>query len=74
MICSMTINSIQLERKLMKTIKLNDDQFDVLFKFVNEKVERIVETSVDYQDSQILVDWEDLFDVYEVMESVASKV
>ena len=58
----------------MKTINLNDDQFDVLFKFVNEKVERIVETSVDYQDSQILVDWEDLFDVYEVMESVASKV
>ena len=68
------MSSIQLERKLMKTIKLNDDQFDVLFKFVNEKVERIVETSVDYQDSQILVDWEDLFDVYEVMESVASKV
>ncbi len=58
----------------MKTLKLNDDQFDVLFQFVNEKVERIIETSVDYQDSQILEDWEDLFDVYEVMESVASKV
>tara|TARA_B100000519_G_scaffold147584_1_gene128561 strand:- start:256 stop:432 length:177 start_codon:yes stop_codon:yes gene_type:complete len=58
----------------MKTLKLNDDQFDVLFKFVNEKVERIVETSVDYQDSQILEDWEDLFDVYEVMELVASKL
>jgi len=58
----------------MKTLKLNDDQFDVLFQFVNEKVERIIENSVDYQDSQILEDWEDLFDVYEVMESVASKV
>ena len=58
----------------MKTLKLNDDQFEVLFQFVNEKVERIIENSVDYQDSQILEDWEDLFDVYEVMESVASKV
>ena len=58
----------------MKTLKLNDDQFDVLFQFVNEKVERIIENSVDYQDSQILDDWEYLFDVYEVMESVASKV
>ena len=58
----------------MKTLKLTDDQFDVLFQFVNEKVERIIENSVDYQDSQILEDWEDLFDVYEVMESVASKV
>ena len=53
-----------------KTIILTEDQFETLFKFVNEKVERIVETSVDYQDSQILVDWEDLFDVYEVLERV----
>ena len=58
----------------MKTIKLTDDQFETLFQFVNEKVERIIENSVDYQDSQILEDWEDLFDVYEVMETVASKV
>ena len=53
-----------------KTIILTENQFETLFKFVNEKVERIVETSVDYQDSQILVDWEDLFDVYEVLERV----
>ena len=58
----------------MKTLKLNDDQFDVLFQFVNEKVERIIENSVDYQDSQILEDWEDLFDVHEVLETVAIKV
>ena len=58
----------------MKTLIINDYQIDVLFKFVNEKVERIVETSVDYQDSQILEDWEDLFDVHTVLESVASKV
>ena len=58
----------------MKTLKLNDDQFDVLFQFVNEKVERIIENSVDYQDSQILEDWEDLFDVHTILESVAAKV
>jgi len=52
----------------MKTIKLNDDQFDALFGFVNEKVESIVNASVDYQDSDILNEWEDLFDVHSVLE------
>ena len=70
----MIINLIQLERKLMKTIKLTDDQFETLFEFVDQKVESIVNTSVDYQDSEILEDWEDLFDVHEVLETVASKV
>ena len=70
----MTINSIQLERKLMKTINLTDDQFNTLFEFVNQKVESIVDASVDYQDSEILEDWEDLFDVHEVLETVAIKV
>ena len=58
----------------MKTITLTDDQFETLFEFVDQKVESIVNTSVDYQDSEMLEDWEDLFDVHEVLESVASKV
>ena len=58
----------------MKTIKLTDDQFNTLFEFVNQKVESIVDASVDYQDSEILEDWEDLFDVHTVLESVAAKV
>ncbi len=58
----------------MKTIKLTDDQFNTLFEFVDQKVESIVNTSVDYQDSEMLEDWEDLFDVHTVLESVASKV
>ena len=70
----MIINLIQLERKLMKTIKLTDDQFETLFEFVDQKVESIVNTSVDYQHSEILEDWEDLFDVHEVLETVAIKV
>tara|TARA_R100000805_G_C3564313_1_gene72213 strand:+ start:549 stop:725 length:177 start_codon:yes stop_codon:yes gene_type:complete len=57
----------------MKTITLTDDQFDTLFEFVDQKVESIVEKSIDYQDSEILDDWEDLFDVHTVLETVASK-
>ena len=54
----------------MKTIKLTDDQFDTLFEYVDNKVTTIVNTSVDYQDSEILEDWEDLFDVHTVLETV----
>ena len=44
----------------MITIKLTDEQFDTLFEYVDGKVESIVNTSVDYQDSQLLEDFEDL--------------
>ena len=52
----------------MKTITLTDDQFDTLFEYVDNKVTTIVNTSVDYQDSEILEDWEDLFDVHTLLE------
>ena len=58
----------------MKTITLTDDQFDTLFEYVDNKVTTIVNASVDYQDSEILEDWEDLFDVHTVLETVAAKV
>ena len=58
----------------MKTITLTDDQFDTLFEFVDQKVEYIVDKSIDYQDSEILNEWDDLIDVHTVLESVASKV
>ena len=58
----------------MKTITLTDDQFDTLFEYVDNKVTTIVDASVDYQDSEILEEWEDLLDVHTVLESVASKV
>ena len=54
----------------MKTINLTDDQFNTLFEFVNQKVESIVDASVDYLDWEILEDWEDLFDVHTVLETV----
>ena len=37
----------------MKTINLTDDQFDTLYEFVDNKVESIVNASVDYNDSEI---------------------
>ena len=52
----------------MKTINLTDDQFDTLFEFVDNKVESIVNASVDYNDSEIINEWEDLLDVHTVLE------
>ena len=51
----------------MKTITLTDDQFDTLFEYVDNKVESIVEKSIDYQDSEILDEWEDLLDVHTIL-------
>ena len=57
----------------MKTIKLTDDQFETLFHFVDERVEDIVDRSVQFQDSEILEDWEDLLDVHTLLENVKVK-
>ena len=57
----------------MKTITLTDDQFDTLFDYVDDKVTTIVDTSVDYQDSEILNEWEDLIDVHTVLEETKDK-
>ena len=52
----------------MKTITLTDQQFDTLFEYVDDKVTTIVDASVDYQDSQILEDFEDFIDVHTILE------
>ena len=52
----------------MKTITLTDEQFDTLFEYVDNKVTTIVDASVDYQDSQLLEDFEDLLEVHEVLD------
>ena len=54
----------------MKTITLTDNQFDTLFEFVDQKVEYIVDKSVEYQDSEMLDDWDDLIDVHTLLENV----
>jgi len=53
----------------MKTITLTDEQFDTLFEYLDNKVESIVEKSIDYQDSEILEEWEDLLDVHTTLEN-----
>ena len=54
----------------MKTIILTDKQFDNLFYYLDEKVNQIVDTSVDYQDSELLEDFEDLFEVHDILEDI----
>ena len=56
----------------MKTITLTNDQFETLFHFVDERVEDIVDRSVQFQDSEILEDWEDLLDVHSVLEEATN--
>ena len=54
----------------MKTITLTDKQFDVLFEYLNIKVSTIVNASIDYQDSQLFEDFEDLIDVHTILEDI----
>ena len=57
----------------MKTINLTDKQFDNLFYYLDEKVNQIVDTSVEYQDSELLEDFEDLFEVYDIIEEIKNQ-
>ena len=57
-----------------RVVTFNEDQFQTLYQFVSDKVESIVNTSVDYQDSDILNEWEDLFDVHTVLEEASKWV
>ena len=55
----------------MKTITLTDKQFDVLFEYLNIKLSTIIDDSIDYQDSQLFEDFEDLIDVHTILEEAA---
>ena len=57
----------------MKTITLTDDQFNTLFEYIDDKVTTIVDASVDYQDSELLEEWEDLLDVHTELEFVKNE-
>ena len=52
----------------MKTINLTDDQFNTLFFRIDRTVKLIIECSVEYQNSDLLNEYEDLFDVHSVLE------
>lgn len=51
-----------------RRVYFTEDQFQALYQFVSEKVDYIVERSIDLQDSEILEDYEDLLDVHSVLE------
>ena len=51
----------------MKTIKLTNDQFNTLFEYVDQRVDYLVERSIDLQDSEILEDYEHLLDAHTVL-------
>ena len=57
----------------MKTINLTDEQFDNLFYYLDEKVDQIIDTSIDYQDSELLEDFEDLFEVYDIIGEIKNQ-
>ena len=57
----------------MKTITLTDEQFDTLFEYLDNKVDSIVDKSIDYQDSEILEEWEDLFEVYDIIGEIKNE-
>ena len=57
----------------MKTITLTDDQFDTLFDRIDKMARTIVDASVEYQDSEMLEEWEDLLDVHTVLEETKHK-
>ena len=52
----------------IRRVDFTEEQFETLYDFVNDKVESIVNASVDYNDSEILNEWEDLLDVHSVLE------
>ena len=55
----------------MKTIKLTNAQFNSLFEFVDQRVDYLVERSIDLQDSEILDDYGDLLDIHTILELAA---
>ena len=54
----------------MKTITLTDNQFDTLFDRIDKIARTVVDASVEYQDSEMLEEWEDLLDVHTLLEDI----
>ena len=51
-----------------RRVYFTEDQFQALYQLVNERVDYLVERSIDLQDSEILNDHEDLLDAHTVLE------
>ena len=50
-----------------KRVYFTEDQFEAVYQLVNERVDYLVERSLDLQDSEILDDYEHLLDAHTVL-------
>ena len=54
-----------------RVVTLNEDQFQALYELVSDRVDYLVERSIDLQDSEILDDYGDLLDIHTILELAA---
>ena len=54
-----------------KRVYFTEDQFQAIYELVSERVDYLVERSIDLQDSEILDDYGDLLDVHTILELAA---
>ena len=54
-----------------RVVTLNEDQFQAVYELVSDRVDYLVERSIDLQDSEILDDYGDLLDVHTILELAA---
>ena len=50
-----------------RVVTLNQDQFQAVYELVSERVDYLVERSIDLQDSEILDDYGHLLDVHTIL-------
>ena len=54
-----------------RVVTLNEDQFQAVYELVSDRVDYLVERSIDLQDSEILDDYGDLLDIHTIFELAA---
>ena len=54
-----------------RVVTLNEDQFQAVYELVSNRVDYLVERSIDLQDSEILDDFGHLLDVHTILELAA---
>ena len=54
-----------------RKVYFTEDQFQAVYELVSDRVDYLVERSIDLQDSEILNEYEDLFDVHTILELAA---
>ena len=54
-----------------RVVTLNEDQFQAVYELVSDRVDYLVERSIELQDSEILDDYGHLLDVHTILELAA---